>query len=151
MIINENLYQGQDVVLEALNVKYRSKIIKIPQNLEEGQEYTISFFVEQSLNGSGQLNVVVKDSTNTSNIAWWVAKGNSKFKETFIFQRDQTALIMLFSDIVGKTNNIAASFKKIKLEKGDTATQYIPNVNDIEPSKQAVFLAGGAFREVYPI
>lgn len=81
MRINENLYQGKDVIIDAADDIYNSKTIKIPQNLEEGQEYTISFFVEQSLNGSGKLNVVVKDSTNTSNIAWWFAKGNSKFEK----------------------------------------------------------------------
>lgn len=41
-------------------------------------------------------------------------------------------------------------FTETKLEK-DEITPYIPNENTIEPSKQAVFLAGGVFQEVYPL
>lgn len=41
--------------------------------------------------------------------------------------------------------------KELKLEKGDKATAYIPNKNSLEPSKQAIFLSGGVFEEVYPL
>ena len=151
MIINENLYQGQDVVIKAANVKYNSKFIEIPQNLESGKKYTISFFVEQSLNGSGQLTVVLKDSTNTLNISWWHAKRNSKFEKSFIFQKDQTALIMLFSDIVGETENVAAMYKMIKIEEGDTKTPYIPSKNMLEPSKQPLLPREGNYKEIQAI
>ena len=33
----------------------------------------------------------------------------------------------------------------------DKESIYIPNVNDLEPSKQAIFVAGGVFQEVYPL
>lgn len=41
-------------------------------------------------------------------------------------------------------------FTEIKLEK-DEITPYVPNENSLEPRKQAVFLAGGVFKEVYPL
>ena len=46
---------------------------------------------------------------------------------------------------------IEISFKNPKLTEGIAANIYTPSVNDLEPSKQAVFVAGGVFQEVYPI
>lgn len=40
---------------------------------------------------------------------------------------------------------------KGKLEVSDKPSLYNPCISDIEPSKQAVFVAGGVFKEVYPL
>ena len=47
-------------------------------------------------------------------------------------------------------DEVVFRFIETKLEEGDKCTPYLPHKNLIEPSKQAIFLAGGVFQEVYP-
>lgn len=52
-----------------------------------------------------------------------------------------------FRDVdLGKTFYLT----KGKLEVSDKPSLYSPSKTDLEPSKQAIFLAGGVFQEVYP-
>ncbi|MDU1764219.1 MAG: hypothetical protein E6809_08920, partial [Anaerococcus vaginalis] len=62
-----------------------------------------------------------------------------------------SAKLLLYTDRSGDTAGIGATFKKIKLEKGDIMTTYIPNENSLSADKQAILTKGGVFTEVYPI
>lgn len=46
---------------------------------------------------------------------------------------------------------ITFSMREDKMEIGDNSTPYIPNKNDVKSENQAIFLAGGDFKEVYPL
>ena len=57
------------------------------------------------------------------------------------------SLFIRFKDVdLGKTFYLT----KGKLEIGDYSL-YTPSISELEPSKQAIFLAGGVFKEVYPL
>ena len=124
----------------------------MPADLEEGQTYTISADVEQTAGGSGIITIRTYDSSVTvihSEKHCEIVDGS--VYASFVYDKDKSAKLLVYTDRSGDTAGIGATFKKIKLEKGDTMTTYIPNENSLSADKQAILTKGGVFTEVYPI
>ena len=157
MLINPNLLntlEGITYNQDNKNDKWRNAKIPIPNNLIDGETYTFSCKINQSENGTGHASIIVANKK-------WKDVGDYEsenikidikdYKVTFTYDKSNDDLIIVYNDIYGKTAGIDAQFEDYKLEDGDERTPYIPNENTIDPSNQAIFVAGGTFKEVYPI
>lgn len=116
----------------------------IPTDLEEGQTYTISATVEQTAGGSGIITIRTYDSSIEvihSEKQCEIVGG--KVYASFVYGKIKSAKLLFYTDQAGNTVGIGATFKTIKLEKGDTMTTYIPNVNSLSADKQAILTKGG--------
>lgn len=149
MIVNENLYDGKNIIIKPQNKTHNFWRITIPNDLIDGEVYVFHAKVKQTDNGSGKCGFSIRKE-GYPNTAWTSLPIDNfiyKFKYNSITQNS----ILVYSDIQERTNNVGAEFAMIKLEKGDQATPYIPSKNSLDPSKQAIFKAGGVFQEVYPL
>ena len=154
MIINPNLVDWKDFA-RGPHPTNRNNYwwSNIPADLEEGQTYTISADVEQTTGGSGIITVRTYNSNLSAvNSEKQCEIVDGKVYASFVYDKDKSAKLLFYTDQAGKTVGIGATFKKIKLEKGDTMTTYIPNANSLSADKQAILTrGGGVFTEVYPI
>lgn len=152
MVINENLILTEDkpYYIKPDDNRYKYIKINLPTNLNENEMYTFSLDVSQ-INGSGQLSIIIFNKDNTLGYKTLIAKNNTRNSLSFEYIPKKTVNILVYSDIAGKTQFVGAKIRNIKIERGDKATPYIPNKNIVDPSKQAIFKAGGAFQEVYPL
>ncbi|WP_276862957.1 hypothetical protein [Anaerococcus tetradius] len=152
MKINPNLYVGPNkiqLIPTKLNYNYYRLFYK-DIGCEIGQEYTLSFDSEQTINGSGQITILFLDKyANT--IRSCIYNSGKRQSITFIYGLNGEERLNIYSDIAGKDANIGLTIFNFKLENGKEETVYNPNINSLEPSKQAVFLTGGVFQEVYPL
>lgn len=151
MIIRDNLYEGEQILSYPKAIgKYN--FITILSNsdvnkLEENKKYTISLNLSQTENGSGYVNF---GRVIGSSLQDWAEK-SVKDRLELTFDKTENMRILCYTDLAGKTEDVGLKAFNIKLEFGDAATQYISNKSSLEPSKQAIFLAGGVFQEVYPL
>ena len=149
MIINENLYSGKDIYVPPNNVVYQFLPVKFEINFEVGKSYTISCEVSLSKGDSCTLRIFNKDySKNLFTKIWTAGSRNSL---TFKFDDSNEYVFAFYAGIAGKTNNIKAYYKKIKLEKGEEMTPYLPHKSKAKPENQAIFPIGGGYHEVFPI
>lgn len=144
MVINENLLSGYSnpSIIEANDNPYHYIEYQIPDNLEENQVYTISLEGSQT-NGSGKFSVIIfdKETRNKSNVL--IAQNGAREHLTFKYVSELTDIVLVYSDIDGQCNGVGLTVRNVKIEKGNKATPYIPNKNSVDPSKQAIFKAGG--------
>lgn len=153
MIINPNLVDWKDFtrVPHPTDRNYYWSF-DIPTDLEEGQTYTVSADVEQTAGGSGIITIRTYDSSfEVMNSAKQCEIVGGKVYASFVYGKIKSAKLLLYTDQAGQTVGIGATFKNIKLEKGDTMTTYLPNENSLSADKQAILTKGGVFTEVYPI
>ena len=116
----------------------------------KGEQYTISYIVRESnrfgvytdILSNGIFNPYI-DETEISR--WRNTHPGEKINYTFTADKDGYAIVYLCN---GHGESKEPDFK---IEKNDTATPYISSRNMLEPCKQAIFLAGGVFQEVYPL
>lgn len=144
MIINENLLLGYG------NHNNTSSVLKYTTSaiapILKGEQYTISYVVEKS-NRFGVYtdtlsNGIFKPYISATIIAEWNRTyPGDNINYTFTADKDGYAIVYLSN---GSGN---AKENYFKIEKGDTSTPYIPSKNMLEPSKQAVFVAGGYSRK----
>lgn len=149
MLINSNLLNTLEGITYNQNNKndnWRNAKIPIPHNLIDGQTYTFSCKIKQSENGTGHASIIVANK-NLEDVGDYESEhikiDIKDYKVTFTYDKSNDDLIIVYNDIFSKTAGIDAQFEDYKLEEGDKCTPYIPNKNSLEPSKQAVFLAGG--------
>ena len=148
MIINENLLLGYGNHNNTESVfDYTTSAIA---PIKKGEKYTISYIVENS-NRFGVYTDALSDGifepyTDVTEVERWrnTYPGNN-INYTFTADKDGYVIVYLSKGIGD------AKETYFKIEEGDTSTPYIPSKNMLEPSKQAVFVAGGVFQEVYPI
>lgn len=142
MLINPNLLNTKKVKIGAEDHTHNFRIIDLPIDLVEGKKYTISCSCQFSKGGEGSLIIAdFKNMSPTSNRA--IFKEDTINEFSFVYKPDRTNRILLYAGVAGYTNNIEGLYYNLKLEKGDKATPYIPHKDFIDPSKQAIFLAGG--------
>lgn len=145
MIINTNLVDWNDFTRTPHPTdKNYYYAYDIPTDLEEGQIYTISATVEQTAGGSGIITIRTYDSSfEVMHSEKQCEIVDGKVYAGFVYDKDKSAKLLFYTDQAGKTVGIGATFKKIKLEKGDTMTTYMPNANSLSADKQAILTKGG--------
>lgn len=145
MIINPNLVDWKDFTKPPHPTNRNNYWWNdMPTDLEEGQTYTISADAEQTAGGSGIITIRTYDSnieTMYSEKHCEIVDG--KVYASFVYDKTKSAKLLLYTDEAMYTEGIGATFKKIKLEKGDTMTTYIPNANSLSADKQAILTKGG--------
>lgn len=145
MIINPNLVYYKDFTRPPHPTdKNYYYAYDIPADLEVGQTYTISATVEQTTGGSGIITVrTYNGSFEVMHSEKQCEIVDGKVYASFVYGKDKSAKLLFYTDQAGKTVGIGATFKKIKLEKGDVMTTYIPNANSLSADKQAILTKGG--------
>lgn len=149
MRIKPNLLNTlEGITYNQINKKdnWRNVKIPIPDNLIDGETHTFSCEIKQGNTGTGYASIIIANN-NLENVGNYRSE-NIKidirdFKTTFTYNKSTNNLIIVYNDIFGKTANIDAEFSNYKLEKGKESTLYNPNIDNLDPSKQAIYLAGG--------
>ena len=148
MIINENILLGYGN--HNNSSKTASYTTSAVAPVKKGQKYTISYTVKNTnrfkmhfdtlSNGwQGEYdNLPESLSVNTT-------QPGEKIERTFIADMDGYMIVYLAN------NGGDLKEPDLKIEEGDKKTPYIPSKNMLDPSKQAIFVAGGRFQEVYPL
>ena len=151
MVINENIRDIKDISIPQIQHSFKFEEIVINKlNLTDGMTYTISLDAKQigeKTNGFtfNLYNVGPKRVIAQTGVF------DKRNHMTFKYEEGKTHKINVYTGLLDVMTNSGAKFYNIKLEKGDKMTPYLPYVNSLDPSKQAIFVAGGTFKEVYPI
>ena len=126
------IFELREELKKDINYKF-SALVKTDKSLNLDYNYFI-----------GQPNKSIKNGKILIPNEWQKVTLDFKLNDDFV-----TNEIMVGSRY---NDNFKATIKikqpKFEVEKESI---YIPNVNDLEPGKQAIFLAGGVFQEVYPL
>lgn len=151
MIINENLYEGKQI-LNYPKARGKYNYITILSNadvdkLEENKKYTISLNLSQTENGSGYVNFgrVIGSSLQD------FKKNSVKDRLELTFDKTENMRIVCYTNLAGKTEDIGIDAFNIKLEFGDKETQYIPHKSKVKAENQAIFPSGGVSRHLSSI
>ena len=140
MIINENLLLGYGNHNNTAELAAHTTSAVAP--VKKGQKYTISYTV-----------------TNTNRFAVYFDTLSNGWKSNYdTITVDQLSNVTQPGDKIEKTvaadmggymiiylANNGGDFKEVdlKIEEGDKKTPYIPSKNMLDPSEQAIFVAGG--------
>ena len=166
MIVNENLYSGDYYFAkDCINYGDRANFKRIGDSVyvdsEEGKrpllftdvqkkgfdkddKITITAFIENV--GEVPIEFQLTGFYDTFKV-FTLKPGESRaLKNSFVANADKNQ----FRFITSQTGKMGVRCVGIKWELGE-ATPYIPSKNTLDPSKQAIFVAGGVFREVYPL
>ena len=120
-------------------------------DLEDGKTYIVSFVMKQSEKGCGKFNAgpLSFPPSKLMDYTEYEIKDRSSFK--FTCDKSTQGGIAVYTDLVNRKAGVGATLKHVKIEEEGGDLVYTPNINNLEPSKQAVFVAGGVFQEVYPV
>ena len=148
MRINENLLLGYGNHNNTASLAAYTTSAIAP--VKKGQKYTISYNVKNTNRFRVYLDTLSngwkgKYDNAIEIVRFYNTQPGDKIERTLIADIDGYMIIYL-------ANN-GGDLKEVdlKIEEGDKKTPYIPSKNMLEPSKQAVFVAGGVFQEVYPV
>lgn len=149
MKINENLLLGYGNHNNTANVEPHTTSAIAP--VKKGQKYTISYTVKNT----NRLGIYFDTLSNGINGKYDLHDGTNKASKTTVIGQkiNHTVIADIDGYMVIYLANIGGNLKEpnLKIEEGDTKTPYIPSKNMLEPSKQAIFVEGGVFQEVYPL
>ena len=120
-------------------------------DLEDGKTYTVSFVMKQSEKGCGKFNAgpLSYPPRILLNQTAYEIKDRSSFK--FTCDKSKQTSIAVYTDLVNRKAGVGATLKHVKIEEEGGDLVYTPSMSSLELSKQAVFVAGGVFQEVYPV
>ena len=130
-------------------------IFETTENIKADTDYTLSIYVKGTK--AFKLNYIYLMYGEDGNLS---LRSDRELHEPNIWYRVSIPIKHSkdnnFKNVMVASTNLSdesmeLSFKYPKLEMGTEATQYIPNKNSLDPSKQAIFKAGGVFQEVYPL
>ena len=117
--------------------------------VKKGQKYTISYIVKNT----NRLGIYFDTLSNGINGNYDLYDKSKPFNTTRIGQKIKSTVIADLDGymIIYLANN-GGDLKEpnLKIEEGDTSTPYIPSKNMLESSKQAIFVAGGGFKDIFP-
>ena len=149
MIINENLSMQDKIILTAQNINARFDSVNIDiLGLVDGETYTFSSNLNLS---EGETSSVILYDSN-----YKVQSGNSTFttKErnsfTFTYKEGVTSRLACYAGVNGSTSGISAEYTKIKIEKGDQMTPYLPHKDNLPTDKQPLLPPEGDYKEMQP-
>lgn len=148
MIINENILLVYSNHNNAGSVQDSTTSVVAP--VKEGQKYTVSYTVKNS----NRFGVYFDTLSNGINEKFDVSDGYKSFDRTEIGQKiNRTVAAEMDGYMIIYLANNGEDLKEpdLKIEEGDKVTQYIPSKHSLDPSKQAIFVSGGVFQEVYPL
>lgn len=155
MLINPNLLigaSGSFHVKNGPNDSWGSKSFVLPE-LKDGEKYT-AYFRARNLNSfaNGNVSCVISNIQGNSDLYKFInLKASKTVSITFIYVKGSSEKIYFYPGEAGNASNCEGTIYNIKLVEGDKDDSYSPCKYDLEPSKQAIFLAGGVFQEVYPL
>lgn len=142
MLINPNLYEGKDINLPPAKSMYHYHSWSIESlGLVVGKKYCLSLICLQTDNGSGFFGLMVVDANNRI-IEYEDYPINKRIEHTIKISQEM-ANIKIYTNPVGKTQDVGSDHMYIKLEEGEKATPYIPNKNTLETAKRQYFIGGG--------
>ena len=148
MRINENLLLGYGNHNNTSSIAGHTTSAVAP--VEKGKRYTISYTVKNTNRFGVYLDTLSNGlNGNFDNAIEIVRYYNTRPGEKIT--KSVTADINGYMIIYLANNGGDSKEVDLKIEEGDKKTPYIPSKNMLDPSKQAVFLAGGVFQEVYPL
>lgn len=151
MIINENLLPINELHLKAKNTRYNSAIIYFDKLLvEEGEQYTLSFYGKQNEKGSGIYSLIFHRKAQGDQLLSKRYACNQRNSLSFVYTSEMNRF-NFYADIIGEEIGVSADFIMMKLEKGDQMTPYLPHKSKVKPENQAIFPIGGGYHEVFPI
>lgn len=147
MRIKPNLLKGASGsfhVKNGPNDIWGSKSFVLP-DLKDGEEYTI-FFRARNLNNvaNGNVSVVISNMEGVSDYKRFLSlKATDTIFISFTHEKGRSEKIFFYPGRAGIAQNCEGVFYNIKLVEGDQDDYYSPCKDDLDPSKQAIFLAGG--------
>lgn len=148
MIINENLTTQDKIILDAKDVDFRFSSVFVENvGLVDGVTYTFSANLKLSKGESASIILFDSDYKIQSGTTTFTTEERNSF--TFTYKEGVTSRLACYAGIGGSTGGISAEYTNIKLEKGDQMTPYLPHKSKVKSDKQAIFVAGGVFKEVY--
>lgn len=150
MIINENLSTQDKIILSAKDIAARFTAVFIDNlGLIDGETYTFSANLNLSEGETASILLFDSDYKIQSGKSTFTAQERNGF--TFTYKEGVTSRLACYAGVVGSTNGISAEYTKIKIEKGDQMTPYLPHKSKVKPENQVIYPAGGVFQEVYPL
>lgn len=152
MIIKPNLLKGASGsfhIKNGPNDRWGSRRFVLPK-LKDGVKYTASFKA-RDLNAitNGKVSCIITNIQRNNDI--YIFK-NIDAADTifvnFIHVEGRSEMICFYPGEAGNTYNTEGTIYNIKLVEEDKDDSYSPCKDDLEPSKQAVFMAGGIQRNI---
>lgn len=147
MRIKPNLLKGASGSFNVKNGpydKWGSKSFVLPE-LKDGEKYT-AYFRAKDLNAitNGKVSCVITNMGKNNDIYTFKnIEASGIISVTFIHVEGRSEVICFYPGEAGNSYNTEGTIYNIKLVEGDKDDLYSPCKDDLEPSKQAIFLAGG--------
>ena len=157
MIIKPNLYDGERKIIAEPKDMTMARYIGDLTKLIPGETYTFSCKMKQIPGEGREIDNVVHIAQGHNER--YKSYGNYEVKDikdgilvfTFDYISDANS-ILCYTDISSKTRNMGAEWSDIEIVEGASKNPvYVANKDNLDPSKQAIYLAGGVFQEVYPL
>ena len=149
MQVKENLCEVNKIVIEPENKAYNFKVINLPNDLVDGEIYTFSAKVKQTNNGSGRCGFVIKKEGLPNSI--WTDLPIENFVYKFKYDKETQIMMLIYSDVQNKTQNIGAEFYNISIVKGEAPDLYLPNINTLPKEKRGFLPPEGYYKEITPL
>lgn len=156
MKINPNLYDGERKIIAEPKDMVMARYIGDLTKLIAGETYTFSCKMKQ-IPGEGReidnvVHIVQGHNERYKSYGAYQVKsiedGFLTFTFTYIAEANS---ILCYTALSSKTNNMGAEWSNIEIVKGENQNPiFIPNKDSLQPSKQAVFVAGGVFKDIFP-
>ena len=149
MIVNENLSTKDKIILSAKDIAARFEAVLIDNlGLVDGETYTFSANLNLSEGETASILLFDSDYKVLSGKSTFTAQERNGF--TFTYKEGVTSRIACYAGIHGSTNGISAEYTKIKIEKGDQMTPYLPHKSNLPPEKQHLLPPEGDYKEIQP-
>lgn len=150
MVINENLSMQDKIILTAKEIASRFSSVLIDNlGLVDGEIYTFSSNLNLSEGETSSVILFDSDYKIQSGTSTFTVQKRNSF--TFTYKEGVTSRIACYAGVHGSTSGISADYTKIKIEKGDQMTPYLPHKSTVKPDNQAIFPIGGGYHEIYPL
>lgn len=153
MRINPNLYDGERKIIAEPKDMVMARYIGDLTKLIAGETYTFSCKMKQ-IPGEGReidnvVHIVQGHNERYKSYGAYQVKsiedGFLTFTFTYIAEANS---ILCYTALSSKTNNMGAEWSNIEIVKGENQNPiFIPNKDSLQPSKQAIYPAGGYSRK----
>ena len=154
MIIKPNLYDGPYRVTIKADKDYNSNgtFFDIKGKIKEGVNYTFSAkVIIENLEGVEETKSVtlgLNDGINKEFVSFHTTNINDGKISLKFEGKEEITRILSYTGPYGDIKGRGMTWYEVELVEGDIGNKvFIPSKNSLEPSKQAIFLAGGYSRK----